>query len=280
MNTIKLQFCPQTLPLIFLLLFISGIFSTGNSYKDINHLAEKKKVLTQKIDSLDLLKQKLKRNGLPIVEVEQHQKMLRDSLHFLRSYIQTTSEITPATPNGSNKFYFFQKPSNLFDWIIVIVGIIATFSGLMLAVGIFRTLGSKKRIRIYPKQKREKSTPARENMVENSKKPAAAYPDYRQTSVTSTYSSYPTTENADTLEHLRKRLDIQSDSVNDDISENPAVPQSRTKINRDTVDNIEQKVLIAARNGYGVAEISRQFQLSIDHISLILKVAEKKPQKN
>ena len=102
-------------------------------------------IITQNIDSLDLLKQDLKRKGQAIIEIEQQQDLLRDSLHQLRIKLQTTSEVLPKTSGKKRTALFFLKPANLFDWIIVVTGLIASFSGLMLIIGIFRILGLKRK---------------------------------------------------------------------------------------------------------------------------------------
>lgn len=275
MNMIKVPFFTQFLSSALSFLFLSGYFTTGNTATGLSDLAQQKGLLTRKIDSLDLVKQRQKRNGVSITEFEMVQDSLRDSLDRLREHIQTTSETNPGTSKASGQFRFFQKPEDVFDWIIIIVGIIATFSGLMLAIGVIRSFSSKKKSR----SKRRLPSPPSPPQRPADNKPSNEYPTYEKPA---THVPPPQEQQeTDGLEKLLKKFGrkTEKDEIPDTQSSLETI-RHLSSTAKETLtandDSLETKVLEAARNGDDVAEISRRFHLSVDHVSLLLKVAGKK----
>ncbi|MBN1309526.1 MAG: hypothetical protein JXA18_16520 [Chitinispirillaceae bacterium] len=228
-------------------------------------------ILSQKIDSLDLLKQNLKRKGETIAEIEQRQDSLRDSLRMVRDNLQTASNIPSKTSGKRNLPLFIQKPTNPFDWIIVITGAVALFSGLMLFIGIARSLRLKQN-----RQKRKQGAPSRDHEkqgMEKRVKTVAAYPAYEAPPPSSAPS--PVIDSG-SINQLRQRLDnqqsFQHNATPAVAAAQPVQPQCSPNDASET-DAIEHQILDASRNGLDITAISRKFHLSADHVALILKMA-------
>jgi hypothetical protein len=77
---------------------------------------------------------------------------------------------------------------------------------------------------------------------------------------------------------LQKRLEDQQQPTSYDTPELQEVLPSLDNLEDDNPENddIENKVLAAARSGADIPTISRNLHLSVDHVSLILKVAATK----
>jgi hypothetical protein len=254
----------------------------------IDKLIQRKLVLTRKLDSLDLLKQQMKRKGVPINEVEHREKMLHDSIASFKSSIQSLSKHTPAARPPSETILFLPKPTNLFDWIIVIVGFIATFSGIMLLAGILRSIKTRRK-----KARRQRLQQQYQNS-NSSIPPVSAYPQPTepaypeqpepntpevQTSINRQYTPLPDTG---TIALLKKRVKQHTPPEPEQppprpVIEKPVLPSEsiQSSFNRDA-DSLEQAIIEAAEDGLDHAAISKKFHVSIDHISLILKVADKR----
>lgn len=268
MNAIKKHFVLRNL-LCLPGLLLPGLYRSIALGADLTpRLAQNIGVLSHKIDSLDLLKQNLKRKGATIAEIEQQQDALRDSLRMLRDNLQTASETLPKASGKKNLPFFPQKPTNPFDWIIVITGIIASFSGLMLIIGITRSLKLKRN-----RKQRKQEALYRYHTQQVGEKPVAAYPAYEAPPASS-----PSSPGIDTgsLRQLRQRLDNQQRAEHYDAPDIPDVRPVQPKpssAESSNTDSIEKQVVDAARNGLDVAAISRKFHLSADHVALILKMA-------
>jgi hypothetical protein len=249
-----------------------------------NPLIEKKNRLSERIDSLDLIKQDLKRQGLVIAEIEQQQDQLRDSLKQYRSRLETAPKAVakPAQGNGLQFLKSIQKPASLFDWIIIGTGIVAVFSGLLLAIGIIKAITRKR----APRRRRSDATPkpAEPRSVEKSL-PAAEYPAPAIPVVTTPRTDAPPEISGVT--QLRRRIEKYqitpgSFDARPEIPEPPPPPERTAPATRSVPTiaddaSIEAEVVAAARSGLDVAAISRKFQLSSDHVALILKMAGHKP---
>lgn len=251
-------------PLI--LLSLIGRYTYAETVADF---IQNRSIIAEKVDSLDLIKQTQKRNGQPITEIEQLQSVLRDSLQSLRSSIQKCSEMQP---NLYLPFHTFvlSKPTNLFDWIIAIVGIIAAFSGFMLLIGLFRAFFTKK-----SSQKRKPSA-LKSSSRKQTTTAEPAYPLYTTPSTDASPSNVPPILGKTNLHYLKGRITTEETT---DRSEAPFIPKEnhqREKPAPFSLNETEQQVIAAARSGLNPAEISRKYQLSNDHVALILRISGKK----
>ena len=245
----------------------------------INLLAQQRESMIRQIDSLDLVKQQQKRQGKSIIEIEQVQNSLRDSATHLKTSIQTLSAHTPATRPPSQPLHFFPKPTNLFDWIIVIVGAIATLSGIFLIAGIMRSIKTKRK-----RARRQRMQQQYRTMNSTTPVPAPAQPAYPEASDSGDRtppSPPPLPDTGTTIALLRERVKQHTTTEPDqppprEVLERPILPPEPPEVLSQTVDSLEQKIISAARCGLDHATISKKFQVSIDHVALLLKVAAKK----
>ncbi|MBD3319874.1 MAG: hypothetical protein GF350_02135, partial [Chitinivibrionales bacterium] len=128
-------------------LFLSFCFATD----DLHGVKER---LTARLDSIELEKQKRKREGAAIEKLEKQSALLKDSIDRLKKRLFA---IDPATieqkaeemgQSASNQNFFASlMPRNPFDWIIVVIGGIAILCAIILVVGLMkmRGLGRKKK---------------------------------------------------------------------------------------------------------------------------------------
>lgn len=225
-------------------------------------------IISEKIDSLDLIKQTQKRHGQPIAEIEQVQVVLRDSLQSLRSIIQKYAEIQPTT-HAPFHTLALAKPANLFDWIIAIVGIIAAFSGVMLLIGLIRAFFIKK-----PRRNRN-ATAHKKNSPKQTTSAEPAYPLYTAASAHAAPSNSSPILGETNLHYLKGRV-TNEEAIN--RSEAPPIPKGSNQSGKSapfSLNETEQQVIAAARSGLNPIEISRKYHLSNDHVALILRIAGK-----
>lgn len=280
-----------TLLFYFVLFNLYAPFTAAENLSNgIGNLVQQKQILTRKLDSLDLLKQQMKRQGVPINNVEHNQKTLRDSIALLKTSIQSHSEHTPAAQRPSETILFFPKPSNLFDWIIVIVGFIATFSGIMLLAGVLRSIKARRK-----KIRRQRLQQQYQNNVASTppppvypQPPEPAYPEPEQPNTTEAYTStgkqHPPLPDTGTIALLRERVKRYSPSEPEQtptpprpVMEKPLLPPESINMSSNRGENsLENAILEAAEDGLDHTAISKKFHVSIDHISLLLKIADKK----
>ena len=235
----------------------------------IDLLSEQRETISHQLDSLDLIKQDLKREGKTIAEIELRQTRLKDSLAYVRNKIQATSqESVPLKHRKASGF--IQKPANFFDWIIVIVGGVAFFSGLMLILGITRSFSSRKKH--ASGKKRQAPPPPVKKMIEPvNKTPEPAYPDQ---SDSASDSSITRDVSITSIQHRIARSEHSAVQSAPKIPELPrkSVPQPSPQPS-DKDDSLESQVLAAAKSGLDALAISRKFQISVDHVALLLKMS-------
>ena len=240
----------------------------------LRELSENRANITGKLDSLDLLKQDLKRSGSPISEIELLQSSLRDSLRNIRNQIQSTSEIAPLQSGEKKTHRFIQPPSNLFDWIIVIVGVIAFFSGLLLIIGISRSFTSMRRKKMPDNAGPPPPSPPPETLphlqaetpriILSQKEPEQTYKpaDLRSDPGVTTRPADRPEPSPETEPKSRTSIPEESQTVE------PMENRQGTKEN-----SLEKQVIIAAESGLDPVTISRRFHISVDHVALLLKMS-------
>jgi len=268
MNTTKICHIPVTGPVFLSFLFILLIMR-GSSEATVSTPAERINVLSRSIDSLDILKQELKRNGRPISELERSQTIMRDSLSILHNVMQKASKQPMRTDKPASS-----RPDT-FDWIIIFVGIVALFSGLIFIAGTLRspTKRRKRALQTAAAAPQGISYPLR-NIKETTV--GAAYPEY-QTSVPADTPAAGTDYAAlsGATESGWKNLPgIQYGNRQPEAAPQAAARSPLNEAEQEEKETVESRVLKASRSGLDIQAISRKFHLSTDHVALIIKMAE------
>ncbi|MFP4680584.1 MAG: hypothetical protein ACLFQB_08925 [Chitinispirillaceae bacterium] len=262
------------LPLIalFFAVFLHG--GAISLFGQSGSLYEKRLELGQKLDSLEVEKQELKRQGRAIATLERATDSLRDSLSALRrvpaSETKTASKSSPLS----------LRPRNTFDRIIIGIGLIAALSGIILIIGILRNRREKRKRMTYTYSRKletvnKPSAKASSSPTEDeAQKPIMPPSNLHQSPEPS-----PTARKADSeVQHseedlistLRDRLS-QEESKEKTGSEPPVVAHTP----QESSMSFNDLVVKSAQEGLSVQDISRRYQLSIDQVTLILKMAKK-----
>jgi hypothetical protein len=241
----------------------------------VEKLSEQREVIVHQLDSLDLLKQDLKRNGIAITEIELQQNQLHDSLQHLRTRIQSSTENIPFQSGSKNSLKFIQRPTNLFDWIIVIVGIVAFFSGLLLIVGISRSLSTRRRRHTVKKTSPHTPPPPKPDPTPLYKNPGNALPSPPPSEKPLPGQPKPLTETG-SIRLLRQRMEESESPAPPAMPKAPEKPSSQEPIPSvllPEADTLASEVIAAAKSGLDTVAISRKFHISVDHVALLLKIA-------
>lgn len=241
--------------------------------RDSSIIKKRMDLITQS-DSIDLLKQSFKRKGMALTELEEKQKAIHDTLKYLNNQIQKIKFSPTRTSIPDLIRSISLKPDTIFDWIIIVVGIIAIISGVFLVFGVFSIARSKKK-------RSKKKRPVQNSIPPPQKAPAPSTHPIDELRALATNTS-------DTVTQLRRQLKNSEHENNapdrerlkqhqEPEEEMAPLPVSDNEYKRDT--HTEKKIIEAARNGASPQEISKKFHTSIDQVSLILKVAGVKSKK-
>jgi hypothetical protein len=235
----------------------------------------RKKVLSLRLDSIELEKQASRRVGLDLTSLEAESRRLKDSIDRLR---QAIADVLPAAA-GTGLHRVEQGaaiptvhwmgvfvPGTLFDWVIVVVGGIAVISGCILLVGLIRSFLRRP---LPPRPKTPPQTPY-----------AVPPPPFRQPPPivqplrdTSGITDYADNEN-DGIEALRKRIgaDVGPKLRIKHPLGGPDEPNRTTRSSSKAADNVRLGIVNAARAGEDVNEIARKYYMSVDQVKLIVRV--------
>lgn len=213
----------------------------------------RKQILIQSLDSLEMVKQIQKRSGRPIDDLEKQSIQLRDSIDVLKQAapaVVTASlskrpfaAVKPAWREPINKIAdrFRRFSHTPFDVIIVIIGGIALLSGGLLVLGI---------VRLLLRQRTRAQRPT---------KP-----------VLSDVQSIAAPRRGDTaIRQIRDRIMHTVDS-------RAATPAPHGYVSPSGDAEIKAALILAAGRGVSASELARQYHMSVDQVSLILTVAQKK----
>lgn len=246
--------------LIFPLLFISFFLITSTISANRNNLTtpliEKKKQLSQSLDSLDLIKQNNKRYGKSITEIELKQEKIIDSLTFIKKKIQSDHSSENKLLNAQNKIPLFFKPLTTSDWLFIVSGIIVLFLGILL---LFRLL---KRI-LFREHKNNKIISLKNKSITHDKSLLKDTSD--------TIDS-----NIGLLEKLQTIPYSPPSHTTNNKPEMPLAKEETLNILPGFKPSLENNIIKAASDGMDIQEISRTFHLSSDHVALIIKMSHNK----
>lgn len=230
---------------VFITLFFSPSTASPNINSKVLPLIQKKNALSQSLDSLDLIKQSKKREGLSFSEIELKQKQILDSLQIIRKIIQADMEIPPRLSDHKNGFPFLRFLC-LSDLVKIIIAVSLLFTGILL---LFRMV--KNALFRVPKKNLISNKPA--DLGNLPSKPA---------------KKLLPGELLDSIDNI-KAPEAKKDHINFEYNE------KKTDHHDDKDDDeLEASIINAAAEGMSIQEISRHFHLSSDHITLILKLAE------
>jgi hypothetical protein len=245
-------------------------------------ITQKKRTLTEQLDSLDLEKQLRKRKGLSLDELEKAAEQIKDSIALLRKQLASGDEgdveaadrsENPGEVPQTGFLKDFQRflPKNVFDWVIVAVGGVAIISGIVLIFGLFGML-SKRFSRKRPPR------------TLNEMFPQAQGGDAAQ-GIPKVPQGYAELNNKQ-AETIRKRIQETASNDNDvtgsagnaagaaaAYSGTPSRSAPAAPDDDRNPRDVKNQVVEAARQGLDVQEISRRFHLSADEVSLILRMA-------
>jgi hypothetical protein len=252
---------------------IIGLLTEGAGAQ--NDAAARKRLLTEKLDSIDVEKQLRKRRGESLEDLEKAAEVLKDSVAVLKLLVPQGSQVSGAmtdsspagtvsgekTPQWIQLFYKF-LPKTFFDWMVDIVGFIAIVSGIVLIIGIFGLLSKGLK-------KKKKAPPL----------PKTLHEIFPRSYAADAYDRIPkvpagsTEENNETIASLRKRIEDAPEKEPQDDGVLATVDDAADAKSAKEPLELKKQVIQAAQDGLDVSEISRRFHLSSDEVSLILRVA-------
>ena len=223
-------------------------------------IVERLRLLNERIDSLEVEKQKQKRLGQPIVELDTKTALLKDSIGELRIHLQ--KDISPngrSSEQGGNKNVGL-KSIAFFDGILIAAGGVTVLFLIILLAVIYR---AKVRRRIATVQKRPaiiKVKPLPKGRGPGATAaPMAVSANERRSSDSNPLSPETVEKSGDDAESqpLGSSMPPLKDSLEQSKNRNDLVIQ-------------------AEREGLSIKEISLKFHLSVDQVALILTMAKKK----
>ncbi len=267
--------------LFFYILYLAILAGFSKAYAEKRaNLLSAKKSLSAQLDSIEVEKQMRKRKGKSLADLEKISEKIRDSIAVLRAHFidisESDSKYRKRFP-GKTCFNFFikslKKPKNFFDWIIIIVGIIAVLSGTVLIAGLIHTFFFKN----GRKSGRQQAPPV-------SQKPHQVQFSNEYSKMPSSVSSaYADIQNKD-IDSLRKKMlnDIEhsknaKNSISPFFSSNKADDNREEQKHRDT---IRDSIIKDGKAGLDAQEISRKYHVSVDQVTLILRISNSGKSKN
>ncbi|MBD3345326.1 MAG: hypothetical protein GF401_09720 [Chitinivibrionales bacterium] len=285
--------------------FIAAVifFSTGTCFAQDDLISQKKK-LTSRLDSIQLEKQKRKRDGADINKLEKESARLRDSIDALKKrlfsldpsvYEQRAEELGKA--EGPENILKSLMPRDLFDWIIIIIGGVAILCAVILIAGLFKNSGSRKKRAKEKKGQFQKAVPSPPPPEHPKPAPqrSQGFPPPPEQVPKQKVRPHTDTDDA-RINALRQRINseisqikkfdnqippgIETRQINDPEPAPKKVPnlkkaQPQPSESHPDSGNLKSLVVTDAAKGLGVQEISRKHHISIDQVSLILRMAKK-----
>ncbi len=266
---------------LFFVLFLSTLFFTITSVNASTHeeLISRRAKLAARLDSIEVEKQIHKRQGKDLAHLEKSGQQIRDSIETLRAAIAEADKGDLKSSQGTktnNSLSFsipaFFKPASLFDWIIIIVGMVALISGVLLIGGIIHSLFSgrskkkKKKVRLLPKKPEPEQNSLKAPPLVQEKSPPKK-----------------TLKDTGGIDAIRQRMQDDHTRIKQfDRAQSPfpikeETPKPIAQTPEKTPSN-KDLIIKAASEGMSIHEISQTYHMSEDQISLILKVAQKRAE--
>lgn len=241
--------------------------------------------LVQKIDSLDIEKQRLKRAGENFGDIEVQQMLYSDSLHALKQSIQSgLQQVVGQEPmQTSFSVLDFVNPQSSLDWVILITSSIAILSFMFMIIAIIRTRRKNKMIKQNAAMQMKRTTVRQTPVVAGTGRDLSMPPLSNENGVgeqkKSSGNAAQQLPQIDPLDQIKKKMHEASDYY--DRTEQQRPPTQRIKaVTNIEKEDIEALVYEEYKKGVDIHEISKTFQISADHVSLLLKIKGITPKKN
>jgi hypothetical protein len=242
--------------------------------------------LCARLDSIELEKQTRKRLGGSLRDLETESNKIRDSIALLKNKVFTETEYeeknipekTGAPEQKKARFSLIRSlfsPSGFIDWLIIIVGVTAVISGVILLIGMMNNRIRNQKIKKEEQINALLSQPAKRKNGSGGIESTGMRPSVSQT---------PSDKENINIATLRKRMmgetETRNSSDEKDSSPFPSAGyEEKEETKYDHGELVRDKVLQAALAGLDAQEISRRFHISADQVALILRIAQKTPPK-
>jgi hypothetical protein len=233
--------------------------------------------LSLRLDSLEMLKQSQKRDEKPFEQIEKECALIRDSIAEVRSrmevFLRNSGTQVLSVQSKTPKADFFSDLLNrvnavsAFDWILLAAGFIAIISGFVLLAGL---------IRLVIKGRRRKKKPHSGPNGGFAHKPSVHDRTEPETDLIPAPPEDVADNTNEDVESLRDRIsqDIKRIQRFDRNPNNVQYgPDGRTS--GEEAESLRAMIIKEAQTGMDVQQISRKYQMSLDQIALILRMAGK-----
>lgn len=268
----------------FLLLVGILFFNAINIYSqaDVSDAIERRLEISGRLDSLELEKQRLKREGKSIKELDELSAALRDSIELLRDNMPIITEEDVQKSKGETIVKAFPlKPKSLFDWLIIGAGAAALLSGIVLIFGIVSSVKKKKRAPAQAATLSQKMSSPRNGLMDipiTNDKPLNLPKEQPK-------------QDLESINKLREKIQAAQPTVSAspfDRAENarPSMPPAATPVSSPPAAStstsagttskrdIKAEIINAARSGMSEAEIAKRYQVSVDQVALVIKMSD------
>lgn len=267
---------------ILLIFVIMSLTVTMNAYSqdEVSDAIERRLEISGRLDSIELEKQKMKRSGKSIKELDELSAALRDSIELLRENMPIISEadaskdINILKPGPS-----FLKSKSLFDWLIIGAGAAALISGVVLIFGIISSIKKGKKGSKQSSTLSQKMSSNRNGLMDipiTKEKPLNLPKDQPK-------------QDTESINRLREKIHStqktpSASPFDRPVNVAPTMPPSNTpsatasgpaiQQGAASTNNLKSQIVNAARNGMSEADIAKHFKVSIDQVSLVLKMSD------
>jgi len=245
-----------------------------------SYFPERKQVLLQRLDSIDMEKQLRKRRGESIDNLEKYADIIKDSVLFLKQQmaqntVADTIAKSPEVAVHAPQNVFLEKlrsllPKTPIDWGVAIIACVALVSGIVLIVGLFGMFSRR-----HPKKKKISSK--------------TLHDIFPASHATAAYGNIPPVKsnqerkNGDNagsdVEELKSINSISTDTTDENVlatvdEGEPAFPVDAVlKSDSGDMEAVKRRVAEAAHAGLDKSDIARKLHLSVDQVALILRIS-------
>jgi hypothetical protein len=266
-------------------------FSSPVSVLAENSLIVHKNELLLKLDSLDMEKQLLKRQGQSIETLEKVSDALKDSVTMLKlqmgqdtvkEYRQPAILKEKEAINQEHKVFLSlgsvinrHAPKSLFDWIVGVIALVAIISGIVLITGVVGMFTRKsKKVKSSPSTLRDLLTPRQADKDYTAVQAQGSNQD-------TSYARIPVAASHETI----NGNSVDEEAVLETVDDVGAMQENRTELkgqrhamqDHATIVNsdLKNQVVKASLAGLSAQEISRKLHVSVDQVALIVRLAQK-----
>jgi hypothetical protein len=219
--------------------------------------ADRLSSLKTRIDSLEVVKQTAKRQGLSIADLEQITVRLRDSVTLLKEELQAQKPATirSSLPESAPHKKYLPATLSLIDKILITSGALTVFAFLVFLLFFISTMARRKKT--VTKTRR----PEMNTINEKASAPGTG------TAAVKAYAAQVKNQNIAVPHHT---------GTGSPLSAAAGSPEQNKPAVQHTPHTLDALVVKAANDGEDVKSISQRFHIGVDQVALILKMAKKK----